>query len=109
MYKYKAKVTRVVDGDTADVVVDLGFSVSVTTTLRLYGINTPEMKGASKVEGAKSKARLKELIEGKEVVIESRVYDKYGRTVSTVFLGDVNVNELLVKEGLAVTYMVDKS
>lgn len=108
MYKYKAKITRVVDGDTADVMIDLGFSVTVNTTLRLYGINTPEMKGASKAEGAKSKARLKELVEGKDVVIESRVYDKYGRTVATVFLGDVNVNDLMVREGLAVPYMVDK-
>lgn len=106
-YQYQAKVTRVIDGDTLEVVVDLGFHASFSTTLRLYGINAPEMKGTTKAAGTKSKERLKTLLEGKDVLIDSKRLDKYGRTVSTVFVGDMNVNELMVKEGLAVRYMED--
>jgi micrococcal nuclease len=107
MYQYAAHILRVVDGDTAEARVDLGFRVSVHVTLRLYGINTPEVKGTTKEAGLKSKARLKELIEGKEVHLESKALDKYGRTVAVIRLGDQNINEMLVKEGFAVVFMAN--
>ena len=65
MYYYKAEVTRIVDGDTIDVSIDLGFSVSAKARLRLYGINTPESRTRDKVEkkkGLAATARLQELI-----------------------------------------------
>jgi micrococcal nuclease len=105
MYKYRAKVTRVIDGDTAVVLVDLGFYVFITVHLRLFGINAPEMHGETRLAGAASKARLQELIEGKDILIESRALDKYGRTVAVVFLNDVSINDQMVKEGLAVPYL----
>lgn len=107
MYNYNAKITRVVDGDTAYALVDLGFNVSISADLRFYGINAPEVHGATKDAGLKSKARLQELIEGKDVTIDSKKLDKYGRTVAIVYLNGVNINDQMVKEGFAVPYMVD--
>ena len=64
MYEYKAKLTRVVDGDTVDAVIDCGFNTFKKERVRLYGINTPECRTRDKEEKAKglaAKARLKEL------------------------------------------------
>jgi len=105
VYQYRAWVIRVIDGDTAEVRVDLGFKVGITATLRLHGIDAPELKGETLKAGKAARARLREVVEGKEVVIDSRELDKYGRTVAVVLLDGVNVNELLVSEGHAAPYV----
>ena len=108
-YLFNAKVTRVIDGDTVVVDVDLGFFVTLRDqTLRLAKVNAPELKGKTAEEGAKSKEALRQLVEGKDVVL--RTYksgnDKYGRILAEVFVGDKNVNDWLVTEGLAKPFMV---
>jgi len=110
MYEYVAKITRVVDGDTVDADVDIGFNVHVQERFRLYGINTPEVHSKDqkeKVAGEAAKTRLMGLVLGKVVAIKTMKDDqeKYGRYLATLVTDDkVNVNDLLVKEGLAKPY-----
>jgi micrococcal nuclease len=103
-YQYRATVARVIDGDTAEVVVDLGFRVSVRAVLRLHGIDAPEVRGPTRPEGLRSAAHLRGMIEGREVTIDSKNLDKYGRTVAVVWLAGVgdSVNALMVRDGWAV-------
>ena len=111
MYEYACEVKRVVDGDTVDVVLDLGFDVSYTCRVRLYGIDTPESRTRNKDEKARGKmatAFLTESIEqGKQVVIQTKLKDskgKYGRVLGDVVVDDVNINQLMVDKHLAVKY-----
>ena len=104
-YEYKAKVLRVVDGDTIDAEVDLGFHIKMEMKLRLAGINAPEM---NTVEGKKSRAALMSLIEGQDVTIftiKDR-QEKYGRYLAVVITmkDHKNINEWLVEQNLAVKY-----
>ena len=111
MYEYSCKVKRVVDGDTVDVVLDLGFDVSYSCRVRLYGIDTPESRTRDKDEKARGKmagAFLEEAIEdGEKVVIQTKLKDsrgKYGRVLGDVVVDDININQLMVKCHLAVAY-----
>ena len=111
MYEYACKVKRVVDGDTVDVILDLGFDVSYSCRVRLYGIDTPESRTRDKDEKARGKmagAFLEEAIEdGKKVVIQTKLKDskgKYGRVLGDVVVDGVNINKLMVKCHLAVAY-----
>lgn len=113
MFEYSAKVLEVIDGDTIDVSIDLGFNVLHTIRVRLYGINTPETRTKNKEEkqkGLKAKERLKELIEGKIVTIKTQKDDteKFGRYLGIVFLDNNNINQTLITEGLAVEYFGGK-
>ena len=111
MYEYTCKVKRVVDGDTVDVVLDLGFDVSYSCRIRLYGIDTPESRTRNKDEKARGKmagAFLKEAIEaGEKVVIQTKLKDskgKYGRVLGEVVVDGKNINKLMIKKHLAVAY-----
>ena len=92
MYQYKAKLIRVVDGDTVDAMIDCGFSTFKKERIRLYGIDTPECRTRDKEEKARglaAKARLEELIaEGdNEFIIETSIdkKGKYGRLLGKLF------------------------
>jgi micrococcal nuclease len=114
MYEYRVKkVVKVVDGDTIDVDIDLGFSVSFFSRVRLAGIDTPESRttdAKEKVLGLEVKEKLKkELAAAKDVVIKTEKPDsseKYGRILGWVFLdgSDVSLNQKLINEGYAWTY-----
>jgi|TARA_R110002126_G_scaffold62943_1_gene161656 micrococcal nuclease len=115
MYEYKCKVKRVVDGDTMDVVLDLGFDILHACRVRLAGIDTPESRTRDldeKARGKLSKAYLKESIKGKKIVLKTKLKDskgKFGRVIAEVWAefeeGSLrNVNELMVKEAYAVVY-----
>lgn len=114
MYTYKAKLIRVVDGDTIDAEIDLGFDTIVRKRIRLYGINTPDTKTkdiAEKEKGLAAKQRLTELLNS-EFVVETILNKrgKYGRVLGVVYnqLEDktrLNINEALVDEGHAVKYL----
>jgi len=115
-YYYKAVVTDVYDGDSVTLDIDLGFNSWLKNQkVRLYGIDTPEIRGDERGDGLISKARLVELIGGKEVVIESfkDKAGKYGRWIVTILLFDdssgepdwININQLLLNEGLAEVYL----
>lgn len=111
-YRYKAKLGRVVDGDTMDVVIDLGFYVTMRERVRLKGINTPEIyKVPKNSEEYKKGMDAKEYVErrlnenGNELVIETEKRGKWRRWLAKVYLKDSteSLNEELVEKGLAET------
>jgi micrococcal nuclease len=117
MYEYRVKkVLKVVDGDTIDVDIDLGFDISFTSRVRLAGIDTPESRTTNKDEkvlGLEVKDRLKHLIStANTVVIRTEKPDsseKYGRILGWLFLdgAEKSVNEALIADGYAWGYMGD--
>ena len=121
MYEYKIKLYRVVDGDTVDAYIDLGFDVSVKKRIRFMGINTPESRTRDleeKAKGLAAKERVKELLEGCEnIKLTSQGVGKYGRCLGELFIDVVDdrekltmesVNQLLIKEGHAKEYFGGK-
>jgi|TARA_R100001015_G_scaffold19160_1_gene15326 micrococcal nuclease len=111
MYEYSCEVKRVVDGDTVDVILNLGFDIFYKSRVRLYGIDTPESRTRNKDEKARGKmaaAYLEDAINnGNTVVIQTKLKDsrgKYGRVLGNVLVDDVNINEQMVDKHLAVKY-----
>ena len=104
MYKYNAQVLKVIDGDTLDLFVDLGFKVGFNTRIRLIGIDTPEKNFPY---GKVVKDYLTNLLEGNKVYLDVTKKDKYGRYLGMVYLNEsdnVSVNELLINENMAKAY-----
>ena len=103
-----AKVTRIIDGDTVVVDVELGYQVGWQGKVRLYGINAPERRGKSKPEGIKATEHLRHLLDsfGWDVVLKSHKNKagKYGRWIVEIIAGDVNINQRMVLDGHAVRY-----
>ena len=109
MYEYNCKVKRVVDGDTVDVIIDLGFDIHFATRVRLYGMDTPESRTRNKdekVRGYMSKDFLEEWMEKDDVVIRTRrdKKGKFGRVLGEMIVRGENINKLMIKECLAVEY-----
>ena len=114
MYEYRAIIRRVVDGDTVDITLDLGFDILYNNRIRLLGIDTPESRTRDLEEkklGLAAKDRVKELCPvGSTVTVKSTKdgRGKFGRILGEIYVGDVNVNKLLVEEGHAVEYFGGK-
>lgn len=111
-YIYLALVTKVIDGDTIDCAVDLGFNVFTKERFRLYGIDTPEKTSKDLVIkdiAFKATDFIKDSIESKQVTIECFGKDKYGRWLAKVYLNNESptVNEQLVALGYAKVYFGD--
>ena len=112
MYEYKATVHRIIDGDTVDVTIDLGFEMTTKQRIRLYGINTPETRTRDleeKKRGKASKARLLELINSgdRQIILQTLKRGKYGRILGKLLHPETreNYNRTLLKEGHAVKMM----
>lgn len=112
MYTYNATLLRVVDGDTIDALIDLGFNTHVKKRIRLYGMDAWESRTRDKVEkkkGLAAKERLAEIIEleneGKFILVSHGV-GKFGRVLGEIFLtpDSDSVNNLLISEGHAKKY-----
>lgn len=114
MNEYNAKVLKVIDGDTVDVDIDLGFGIVLTDErVRIMGIDTPESRTSDKVEkvfGLAAKARLKELLNEDAVLITfdhkngEDMKGKFGRVLGDFRVGGKTVTEILIEEGHAVPY-----
>jgi micrococcal nuclease len=114
MYEYKVKqVLKVVDGDTIDVDIDLGFDISYTQRVRLAGIDTPESRtldAKEKVLGLIAKEYLKHTLENaKNIVIRTEKSDsteKYGRILGTLFINynEISTNAEMIAKGYAWAY-----
>ena len=111
MYQYKIKkIKRIIDGDTIDIDIDLGFNLTISHRVRLKGINAAETRTKDleeKAEGIKARLWLeKELARQGEWIIETHKEDKYGRILGTLYLvGDsVTVNEKMLTEGIVKPY-----
>lgn len=111
-YIYKINVTRVVDGDTIDATIDLGFDITINKRIRLHGIDAPETRTRDKkekIKGLAAKKRLEQIVEQQDGVLYLKSMDrgKYGRCVGVLFevnFDDESVNDLLVSEGHATAY-----
>jgi micrococcal nuclease len=113
MYTYKARLIRVIDGDTVDAEIDLGFGVYMKQRVRLYGINTPDSRSKEQEErerGLASKQRLTEIL-SKEFIIETILNKrgKFGRILGVLYVEQENgerenINNILVQEGFAKEY-----
>jgi micrococcal nuclease len=111
-YKYNVKIKKVVDGDTVDVDIDLGFGVWLhKERVRIMGIDTPESRTRDKVEklfGLASKEKLKELLPLSSMqVLVVEEYDakgKFGRILGDFEIEDKRVTDILIEEGHAVAY-----
>ena len=114
MYEYKCKINKIVDGDTVDVDIDLGFGVWLhDERVRVMGIDTPESRTSDAVEkvfGLASKHRLQELL-GETAILKTQVdksgedmKGKFGRILGDFVVGDKSVSKILIEEGHAVAY-----
>jgi micrococcal nuclease len=116
MYTYTIELIRVIDGDTIDAYIDLGFDVKVKKRIRFMGINTPESRTRDleeKKRGLAAKDRVKCLLEGCcSIQLKSHGVGKYGRCLGEITIdteGELeNLNELLITEGHAVAYFGGK-
>ena len=114
MYEYRATIRRVVDGDTVDITLDLGFDILYNNRIRLVGIDTPESRTRDLEEkklGLAAKERVRELCPVGSTVTVKTTKDgrgKFGRILGEIYVGDVNVNKLLIEEGHAVEYFGGK-
>ena len=111
MYEYSCKVERVVDGDTVDVVLNLGFDIMYKSRVRLYGIDTPESRTRNLDEKARGKmagAFLKNKIDaGEKVVIQTKLKDsrgKFGRVLGNIIVDGININQLMIDNYHAAAY-----
>jgi micrococcal nuclease len=115
-YNYPAKLLRVVDGDTADAMIDLGFNIWVKKRIRFMGVDAWECRTRNKeekVKGLAAKEFTKNLLEnsdGGKFLIKSHGVGKYGRVLGELFVKgeERSVNELLVENGHAYVYHGEK-
>jgi len=112
--EYEVKVLKIVDGDTVDVDINLGFGIVLTDErVRIMGIDTPESRTSDKVEkvfGLAAKARLKELLDEEAILITTEdkhgedMKGKFGRVLGDFRVGGKTVTQILIEEGHAVAY-----
>ena len=105
------KVTKVVDGDTIDVIIDLGFDIMYKSRVRLFGIDTPESRTRDLVEkkyGLMSKDFLKDALKNADKIVikthKGEETGKFGRILGEIFCDNVNVNQQMCDVGHAVAY-----
>ena len=110
MYEYECTIRSVVDGDTVDVDVSLGFGVwRCNERIRLYGVDTPECRtrdAEEKAAGLLAKEFVKDALHvGKTYKLQTREKGKFGRFLGVIFISDkTSINAALVTEHLAVAY-----
>ena len=115
-HNYSAKLLRVVDGDTCDAMIDLGFDTWVKKRIRFYGVDTWESRTRNKeekVKGLAAKAYVKDLLENSDegkFVLKSYGVGKYGRVLAELYVKghEKSVNELLKENGHAYEYHGEK-
>jgi micrococcal nuclease len=113
MYEYKVRVNEVIDGDTIDVVIDLGFDIFTNKRIRLAGIDCPESRTTDLYEkkfGTEAKMYLHDLLGNASNVmmktLATDTYEKYGRVLGKLYIGSsqISVNELMITKGYAWSY-----
>ena len=107
MFEYNAQVLKVVDGDTIDAMVDLGFNTWKKVRIRMFGMNAPESRTRDleeKARGLASKIRLEELLDSGIFTLKSMGVGKFGRCLGIIYIDGVNINQTLINEGHATEY-----
>ena len=109
MYEYSGKVLKVIDGDTIEAQIDLGFDIFTVKRVRLANIDAPEVRTKNKEEklaGKKAKNRLIEIFQqnNDRFVLKSLGIGKFGRCLGEVIVNNQSVSKLLLEENLATEY-----
>lgn len=110
MYEYKCYVSRIIDGDSLEASIDLGFGIMFNSKVRLYGIDTPESRTRDedeKVRGLLAKQYLESKINSaKQVIIQTEkdAKGKFGRVLGKLFADKININQSMIDNHLAVEY-----
>jgi len=110
LYNYSIKVTRVIDGDTVDAMIDLGFDTHVFKRIRFLGINTPEKHGITMKIGKEATAHLEQILKTPgRVLLECKELGKFGRALGRVLIetesGEtIDVNQRMIDDGHALPY-----
>ena len=110
MYEYSCGITRIVDGDTVDAEIDLGFDIIYKSRVRLYGIDTPESRTRDLDEKARGKLAAKFLsdaiLHADTLVIQTKLdkKGKFGRVLGVIVADGVDLNQALIDNHLAVAY-----
>ena len=107
MYEYKAKILSVYDGDGVfGAEVDMGMNLFQRKSIRLFGVDTPEMRGENKKAGKIVRDFVRNLILGKDVIIVTKKdkTGKYGRLLASILIDGNNLSDLLVDKGYAKLY-----
>ena len=111
MYEYRIKeITKIVDGDTIDAIIDLGFDILHSARIRLYGIDTPESRTRDKVEkkyGLMAKKYLTECLKtDNPITLQTHKEEKgkFGRILGEIIIDDININNMMVENYHAVPY-----
>jgi len=111
MYEYRCKIRRVVDGDTVDIDIDLGFGVWLhKERVRIYGIDTPESRTRDKEEkkyGLMAKEFVKQFVKGDSIKLTTQKYDakgKFGRILGDIIVDGTSLSDTMIKEHHAVPY-----
>lgn len=105
-----SQVTKVIDGDTCDVILDLGFDIYHKCRIRMFGIDTPESRTRNleeKKRGLLSKEYLKEKLKAKKLTVKTYKGEetgKFGRVLGDIYADGVSINQTMVEEGYAVAY-----
>ena len=114
-YIFRAHCIKVVDGDTIDVNIDMGFGLHSTHRLRLWGVNTPEKHASDPAVREKAYEATEftaSFVEDKDIMIQTYKSETFGRYLAKVFVPQGNneyvcLNDMLVIEGLAIPFMTD--
>jgi endonuclease YncB( thermonuclease family) len=100
--KYFGQITRVIDGDTFEAFINLGFGITQRFCVRLEGIDTPEK---STIEGKQAKQYVKDLIEGKTVLFKDAGSEKYGRSLAKIEMSDgTDLTQFLLEKQIGIEY-----
>lgn len=102
LYHFKAYCANVVDGDTVDLVIDVGFKMTTYQRVRLLGIDTPER---GQVGFAEAKNYVERRLLDKNVIVETYKSDAFGRYLANIIVDGVNINDDLITLGLAIPYV----
>lgn len=114
-YIFRAINVRVIDGDTLECTLDIGFGLTTKKHFRLWGVNTPEKRSENPDARAKAYEAMEFVashVENQDILVQTYKTEKYGRYLAKVFIpheGDTYLclNDLLIQEGLAVPFMTN--
>lgn len=110
MYEYKVdKVLKIIDGDTIDLEINLGFDIKIKQRIRLAGIDAPETRTLDleeKAKGLDAKSWLEEQLKDQEIIIKTIKEEKYGRMLGYLYTKNhsLTINERMIEEGFAKKY-----
>ena len=112
LYTFRGTLDRVIDGDTIDCHIDVGFGLKTHQRLRFHGINTPELR--SRDEDERSRAVLardfvERWLEGKNLYIQTYKSDVFGRYLARIYAEGECLNDVLVEHGLARPFLAERS